>query len=105
VQSGTPLAVALIIHPVILDLQARGEMTGAEDSHGDRQILPMTARARRDVLRAVISAVRARRAVPRTFDRLHRFPADAQRPGKIADILGGGLRQIIYRFYQKRYVS
>lgn len=85
-QSGAPLAMTLIIQPIVLDLQARGEVSRAEHPHGDRQILSMTTRTRRDVLRAVVSAVGARRAVPRTFDRLHLFPADTQAPGKVAEL-------------------
>lgn len=78
VQSCAPLAVALIVHPIVLDLQARGQVAGAEHSHSDRQVLPVTARARRDILSAVISAVGTRRAVSRAFDRFHRFPTDTQ---------------------------
>lgn len=79
VQPGAPLAMALIIQPVVLDLQAGSQEAGAEDPHRDRQILPMATRTRRDILGAVISAVGACRGVPRAFDRLHQFPADAQR--------------------------
>lgn len=87
VQSGTPFTVALIIHPVVFDLQASGQIAGTEDSHGDRQILSMTACTRRDILSVMISTVGTCRGVPRAFDRLHRFPADAQGPEKIAGIL------------------
>lgn len=78
VQSSTPLAVALIIQPVVFDLQTGSQVAGAEDSHGDRQILPMTTCTRRDIFSAVISAVSARRCVPCAFNRLHLFATDTQ---------------------------
>lgn len=102
-QPGAPFAVALINQPVVLDLQARGQVAGAEHSHRDRQILPMAARARRNVLGAVVGAVRARRAVPCPLDRLHRFAADAQGPERSAEVLlGNAIRQADIDITQKR---
>jgi len=82
VQSSTPLAMALIIQSVVFDLQTSSQITGTEDSHGDRQILPMTTCTRRDIFSAVISAVSTRRCVPCSFNRFHLFATDTQEPEK-----------------------
>ena len=72
-------AVALIVGAIILDLQARGEIARAENPHGDGELLAMAALTRCDVLRAVVSAVRACCAVPRPLDRVDLLAADRQR--------------------------
>lgn len=79
-QPGAPLAVALIVLAVVFDLQTRGQVAGPQDPHRDRQLLPVTSRARWYTLRVVVSAVGAGCTVSRALDRFHWLPSDTQAP-------------------------
>lgn len=68
VQPSAPFAVTLIVLSVILYLQTGGEVTGADDPHGDGQFFAMSTSARRYALCAVVGAVSTGCSIPGTLD-------------------------------------